>query len=110
MIAELWAQLLGWLHLVFIEQFDLWILFGFIAQAMFFMRFLVQWIASERAGRSVVPVAFWFFSAAGGMLLLVYAIYRTDPVFIAGQATGLFIYARNLWLIRRERDAGARGS
>jgi lipid-A-disaccharide synthase-like uncharacterized protein len=56
-----------------------------------------------------VPVAFWFFSAAGGMLLLVYAIYRTDPVFIAGQATGLFIYARNLWLIHRERDAGASG-
>jgi lipid-A-disaccharide synthase-like uncharacterized protein len=101
----LWTQLLDWLHLVFVEQFDLWILFGFIAQAMFFMRFLVQWIASERAGRSVVPIAFWFFSAAGGVLLLVYAIYRTDPVFIAGQATGLIIYARNLWLIRRERNS-----
>jgi lipid-A-disaccharide synthase-like uncharacterized protein len=52
-----------------------------------------------------VPIAFWFFSAAGGVLLLVYAIYRTDPVFIAGQATGLIIYARNLWLIRRERNS-----
>jgi lipid-A-disaccharide synthase-like uncharacterized protein len=110
MIAELWAQLLGWLHLVFIEQFDLWILFGFIAQAMFFMRFLVQWIASERAGRSVVPVAFWFFSVAGGSLLLVYAIYRMDPVFIAGQATGLIIYGRNLWLIYRERNVAAKGA
>jgi lipid-A-disaccharide synthase-like uncharacterized protein len=110
MIAELWAQLLGWLHLVFIEQFDLWILFGFIAQAMFFMRFLVQWIASERARRSVVPVAFWFFSVAGGSLLLVYAIYRMDPVFIAGQATGLIIYGRNLWLIYRERNVAAKGA
>jgi lipid-A-disaccharide synthase-like uncharacterized protein len=107
MIAELWDQLLVWLHLVFVEQFDLWILFGFIAQAMFFMRFLVQWIASERAGRSVVPVTFWFFSVAGGMLLLVYAIYRRDPVFIAGQATGLIIYGRNLWLIYRAREAAA---
>ncbi len=107
MIAELWTQLLAWLHLVFVEQFDLWILFGFIAQAMFFMRFLVQWIASERARRSVVPVTFWFFSLAGGMLLLVYAIYRMDPVFIAGQATGLVIYVRNLWLIYREREVAA---
>jgi lipid-A-disaccharide synthase-like uncharacterized protein len=105
MIAELWDQLIAWLHLVFVEQFDLWILFGFIAQAMFFMRFLVQWIASERAGRSVVPVTFWFFSVAGGMLLLVYAVYRMDPVFIAGQSTGLIIYGRNLWLIYRARDA-----
>jgi lipid-A-disaccharide synthase-like uncharacterized protein len=107
MVAELWAQLIGWLHVVFIEQFDLWILFGFIAQAMFFMRFLVQWIASERARRSVVPVAFWFFSVVGGTLLLVYAIYRRDPVFIAGQSTGLIIYVRNLWLIYRERETAA---
>jgi lipid-A-disaccharide synthase-like uncharacterized protein len=110
MIAELWAELLTWLHLVFVEQFDLWILFGFIAQIMFMMRFLVQWIASERARRSVVPVAFWFFSIAGGALLLIYAIYREDPVFIAGQAAGLFIYLRNLWLIRHERRAAAVGS
>lgn len=110
MVAELWAQLIGWLHVVFIEQFDLWILFGFIAQAMFFMRFLVQWIASERARRSVVPVAFWFFSVAGGTLLLVYAIYRRDPVFIAGQSTGLIIYVRNLWLIYRARETAANAS
>jgi lipid-A-disaccharide synthase-like uncharacterized protein len=103
MIAELWAQLIGWLHVVFIEQFDLWILFGFIAQFMFMMRFVVQWVASERARRSVVPVAFWFFSVAGGTLLLIYAIYRQDPVFIAGQGAGVFIYLRNIWLIRSER-------
>ena len=103
MIAELWGQLLNWLNVVFVEQFDLWILFGFIAQVMFMMRFVVQWVASERARRSVVPIAFWFFSVAGGALLLIYAIYREDPVFIAGQGAGLFIYFRNLWLIYRER-------
>lgn len=99
------SHLLEWLHKVFVEQFDAWILLGFIAQAMFTMRFLVQWIASERAKRSVVPVAFWFFSLGGGALLLVYAIQRQDPVFIAGQAFGLFIYIRNLWLIANEHRA-----
>lgn len=103
MAADLWATVLAWLNIVFVEQFDLWILFGFIAQAMFMMRFLVQWIASERARRSVMPIAFWFFSVAGGALLLIYAIHRQDPVFIAGQGAGLFIYLRNLWLIYRER-------
>lgn len=107
MIAELWGQLLNWLHIVFVEQFDLWILFGFIAQFMFMMRFVVQWVASERARRSVMPIAFWFFSIAGGALLLIYAIYREDPVFIAGQGAGLFIYLRNLWLIYREKRTSA---
>ena len=106
MIAELSSRLLEWLRVVFIEQFDLWVLFGFIAQVMFMARFLVQWIASERARRSVVPTAFWFFSIAGGTLLLIYAIYREDPVFILGQAAGLFIYLRNIALIRRERRSG----
>ena len=105
MIAELWAQFFVWLHFVFVQQFDLWVLFGFIAQVMFMMRFVVQWIASERARRSVVPIAFWFFSVAGGTLLFIYAIYRGDPVFIAGQGGGLFIYLRNLWLIYREHRA-----
>ena len=105
MLADLWAQFVAWLNVVFVEQFDLWILFGFIAQFMFMMRFVVQWLASERAKRSVMPVAFWFFSIAGGALLLIYAIYREDPVFIAGQGAGLFIYLRNLWLIYRERQA-----
>lgn len=76
---------------------------GFAAQGLFSARFLVQWIASERAGKSVVPVAFWFFSTAGGGLLLLYAILRKDPVFIVGQAAGLVIYARNLYLIYREK-------
>jgi lipid-A-disaccharide synthase-like uncharacterized protein len=66
------------------------------------MRFVVQWIASERAGRSVVPTAFWIFSIGGGVLLLVYSLYRKDPVFIAGQGLGLFIYLRNLYFVMRE--------
>jgi lipid-A-disaccharide synthase-like uncharacterized protein len=104
-MSELFGPLLAWLHTVFVAQFDAWIVLGFIAQALFMMRFLVQWVASERAKRSVVPVAFWFFSLGGGALLLVYAIQRQDPVFIAGQALGLFIYIRNLWLIANERKA-----
>lgn len=80
-----------------------WLAIGFTGQAMFFMRFLVQWLYSERERRSVIPVAFWYFSIAGGLILLVYAIYRMDPVFIVGQSTGVFIYARNLYFIGQER-------
>jgi len=69
------------------------------------MRFLVQWIYSEKKKRSVIPLAFWYFSLAGGITLLSYAIYRKDPVFILGQATGVFIYTRNLQLIARERKS-----
>lgn len=79
----------------------IWIGIGFFGQAMFSMRFLVQWIASEKRKQSVVPLAFWYFSIAGGMILFSYALYRLDPVFILGQGLGLFIYGRNLWLIHR---------
>jgi lipid-A-disaccharide synthase-like uncharacterized protein len=102
-MADLFAQFSGWLHDVFVKQLDFWIILGFIAQFFFMMRFVVQWIASEKARKSVVPVAFWFFSLGGGMLLLIYAIQREDPVFIAGQALGLIIYTRNLALIRKEK-------
>ncbi len=81
---------------------DTWLIVGFLGQALFSARFIVQWVASERARRSVVPRAFWLFSIGGGATLLAYAIYRRDPVFIVGQAAGLFIYLRNLALIRRE--------
>jgi lipid-A-disaccharide synthase-like uncharacterized protein len=104
-MTEIFGPLLTWLHDVFIRQFDAWVVLGFVAQALFMMRFVVQWVASERAKRSVVPVAFWFFSLGGGALLLVYAIQREDPVFILGQGLGLFIYIRNLWLIANERKA-----
>ena len=84
------------------ELNPIWLVVGFAGQALFSARFLVQWLKSERMRRSVVPVAFWYFSLAGGVTLLAYAIHRHDPVFIVGQASGLFIYLRNLWLIRRE--------
>lgn len=76
-----------------------WLSVGLIAQLMFSMRFLVQWIATERARASIIPETFWYFSFAGGVLLLAYAIYRLDPVFILGQATGLVIYSRNIYFI-----------
>lgn len=89
----------------------LWLAVGFLGQAMFFMRFFVQWIASERSKRSVIPNAFWYFSLLGGLILLSYAIYRRDPVFIIGQGTGLFIYVRNLMLLRNNsRDGGETAS
>jgi lipid-A-disaccharide synthase-like uncharacterized protein len=80
----------------------LWLTVGFLGQALFSMRFIVQWIKSERMKRSVVPLAFWYFSLAGGAALLVYALHRNDPVFIVGQGLGIFIYLRNLWLIYHE--------
>ncbi|HEY7482583.1 MAG TPA: lipid-A-disaccharide synthase N-terminal domain-containing protein [Gemmatimonadales bacterium] len=81
----------------------LWLGIGFLGQALFSMRFLVQWLRSERAGRSVVPIAFWYLSLGGGLLLLSYAIHRRDPVFILGQGTGVIVYLRNLHLIHLQR-------
>jgi lipid-A-disaccharide synthase-like uncharacterized protein len=82
---------------------------GFTGQVAFSGRFVVQWLASERAGRSVVPLAFWILSIVGSLLLLAYAVHRRDPVFILGQTTGVLIYVRNLHLIRKEvRGAATR--
>ncbi|MCB1502781.1 MAG: lipid-A-disaccharide synthase N-terminal domain-containing protein [Bauldia sp.] len=86
-----------------IDKATIWLVIGFLGQGFFFMRFVVQWIASERARKSIIPTAFWFFSIGGGLVLLIYAIYRQDPVFIAGQALGLVIYSRNIFFIVRER-------
>jgi len=83
---------------------QIWLALGFLGQALFFMRFLVQWIASERRKESVIPIYFWYFSIGGGLTLLTYSIHRQDPVFILGQAAGLFVYARNLYLIHRKRQ------
>ena len=105
MIADLLHDLGGYLHQVFVVNLDLVVLVGFLGQLLFTARFLVQWIASERAGRSVVPVAFWYFSVGGGLILFGYALYRRDPVFIVGQGMGTFIYLRNLMLIAKERRA-----
>jgi lipid-A-disaccharide synthase-like uncharacterized protein len=82
----------------------IWLGAGFLGQAFFFSRFLVQWLASEKAGRSLFPMAFWYLSLGGGLLLLIYAVYRKDPVFIVGQSTGTFIYLRNIWLRKRRND------
>jgi lipid-A-disaccharide synthase-like uncharacterized protein len=98
-MSELFTTFGSYLHDVFVMQFDGWVILGFVAQGFFTMRFVVQWIASERARKSVIPVAFWFFSIGGGALLLVYALYRRDPVFIAGQALGLVVYIRNVYFI-----------
>jgi lipid-A-disaccharide synthase-like uncharacterized protein len=86
-----------------------WLGVGFLAQLMFSMRFIVQWIASERARRSIVPETFWYFSLFGGAMLLAYAVYRLDPVFMLGQAMGLIIYSRNIYFIRAHHKALASG-
>ena len=93
--------LLDWFDVDGLGEF-LWVMVGLFGQILFTARFLVQWIASERAKRSVVPVMFWYFSIGGGLILLTYAVYRHDPVFMLGQSMGIVIYARNLWLIRAE--------
>lgn len=92
------------------ERDMIWLVVGFMGQALFSARFLVQWVTSERRKRSVFPLAFWYFSVAGGATLLAYAIHRVDPVFILGQGAGLFIYLRNLQLIYRQRRAEAADS
>lgn len=84
-----------------------WIAIGFLGQAFFSARFLVQWIVSERRKESVIPTYFWYFSIGGGLILLVYAIHRRDVVFMVGQAAGLVVYARNLYFVHR-RPAPAR--
>ncbi|WP_354624821.1 lipid-A-disaccharide synthase N-terminal domain-containing protein [Psychromonas sp. MME2] len=80
---------------------SLWVIVGLIGQGIFSARFLVQWLASEKLKKSVIPMAFWYLSIAGSAVLLSYAIYRQDPVFILGQSIGFFIYFRNIWLIRQ---------
>ena len=87
-------------------QNALWLIIGFTGQALFSMRFIVQWIYTERLRRSVIPLAFWYFSVAGGVTLLAYAIHRRDPVFILGQGAGLFIYLRNLYFIHKVQKRG----
>lgn len=81
------------------DKETIWLAIGFLGQGLFSARFIVQWIKSEREKKSIFPVAFWYFSIAGGITLLAYAIYRKDPVFIVGQLTGLFIYLRNLYFV-----------
>jgi lipid-A-disaccharide synthase-like uncharacterized protein len=86
----------------------LWLAIGFTGNALFFSRFLVQWVASERAGRSYVPTVFWWLSIAGSVVLLLYALHRRDPVFTLAYLPNCVVYVRNLMLIRRERRAAER--
>ena len=103
MLIDLQRAVGNYLFDVFVANFDWWVVLGFAAQLMFTMRFVVQWIETERQKKSVIPLAFWLFSIAGGLLLLLYALYRRDPVFIAGQAFGVFVYLRNLQFVLRDQ-------
>ncbi len=100
------SQLAVWWASISVTEV-VWLTVGFLAQLMFSMRFIVQWIASERARQSIVPEVFWYFSLAGGALLFAYAVYRMDPVFMLGQGSGLLIYARNIHLIWKEKERTA---
>ena len=111
--AEAWAMVLAaaagsdgqtWAAKLWASIWDPWFLFGMVAQAVFFLRFLVQWIVSERRGESVIPVAFWYLSLLGSVLIFVYAIRRADPVFMLAQLLACVIYVRNLMLIYRQRQ------
>lgn len=93
------ANLLNW-----ITYEHIWLAIGFFGQGLFFMRFLVQWIASEKRGESIIPTAFWYFSILGGAVLLTYALWRQDPVFIMGQSLGVLIYSRNLYFIHSAKN------
>jgi lipid-A-disaccharide synthase-like uncharacterized protein len=107
LVIQLSRDLGTYLYDVFVTRFDFWLAFGIVAQLLFGARFVVQWVASERAGRSVMPLMFWFFSMGGGVLTLIYGIARRDGVIIIGQALSVFIYLRNLSLIFRERREAA---
>ncbi len=109
MLISLSRDIGGYLYEVFVAKFDLWLLLGIVGQGLFTMRFLVQWLSSEREGRSVVPVAFWFFSIAGGLITLVYGLAKREPIIIMGQALSIIIYVRNLMLIAKDRRGKAAG-
>jgi len=84
---------------------NIWIIIGLVGQLLFFFRFLIQWIVSERKKESVIPVSFWYLSLGGSLILLSYSLWRKDPVFILGQCMGSVIYVRNLILINKKRSA-----
>ena len=103
MLIQYGAALGDYLYDVFVAKFDFWLAFGLVAQLLFTARFLVQWISSERAGRSVIPIAFWFFSMGGGIMTLIYGFVKREPVIIVGQGLSTIIYIRNIMLIMKER-------
>ncbi|GBU19149.1 MULTISPECIES: lipid-A-disaccharide synthase N-terminal domain-containing protein [Methylobacterium] len=103
MLIEIADHLRDYVYDVFVTRFDFWLVFGILAQLVFGSRFILQWLASERAGRSVMPLSFWFLSIAGGLMTLAYGLVRREPIIIFGQGLSTAIYLRNLALIFRER-------
>ena len=102
------GQALGdYLYDIFVAKFDFWLAFGLVAQLAFAARFLIQWIMSERAGKSVVPMAFWFFSVAGGTMTLIYGLVKREPIIIFGQLLSNVIYVRNIMLIWKNHARGS---
>ena len=108
MLIQYGQALSNYLYDVFVAKLDFWLIFGLVAQLFFTARFLVQWIASERAGNSVVPIAFWFCSMGGGLMTLVYGIVKREPVIIVGQLLANIIYVRNVMLIWKNRGSGSK--
>ena len=104
MLAIVLTTLLPFLPDSLVEQPEkIMIVLGFAGQGLFAMRFIIQWLSSEKQAKSVIPIAFWYFSIGGGSVLFLYAIWRQDLVFMSGQGLGLFIYLRNLYFVRRLR-------
>ncbi len=101
------ADVRAYLYDVFVARLDFWLVFGIVAQLLFTARFVVQWIVSEKLGKSVVPIAFWFLSMGGGIMLLIYGLVRREPIIILGQALAVFIYIRNIVLIFRNKADGS---
>ena len=107
MLIQFGQAFSNYVYEIFVAKFDFWLAFGLVAQLAFAARFLVQWIASERAGNSVVPIAFWFCSMGGGVMTLVYGIVKREPVIIVGQLLSNIIYVRNIMLIRKNKASGS---
>ena len=108
MIIQYGQAVSNYFYDVFAAKFDFWLAFGLIAQLFFTARFLVQWIASERAGNSVVPMAFWFCSMGGGVMTLIYGIVKREPVIILGQMFATIIYLRNIMLIWKNHGTASK--
>jgi len=107
MLIQFGQAFSNYLYDIFVAKFDFWLAFGLLAQLAFAARFLVQWIMSERAGKSVVPMAFWFFSVAGGTMTLIYGLVKREPIIIFGQLLSNIIYVRNIMLIVKNRAIGS---
>jgi len=107
MLIQFGTALGNYLYDIFVAKFDFWLAFGLVAQLAFAARFLIQWIMSERAGKSVVPMAFWFFSVAGGTMTLIYGLVKREPIIIFGQLLSNIIYVRNIMLIWKNHARGS---